>query len=68
MKKAITLTLALFLAVASNQALAATATCTITTASDKGITLDCGAKNDSFKSGESVRIRTAKQKKAIEGC
>ncbi|PLX48695.1 MAG: hypothetical protein C0613_09780 [Desulfobulbaceae bacterium] len=68
MKKATILTLALFLAVASNQALAATATCTVTTASDQGITLDCGVKNDSFKSGDTVKVRTAKQRKAIEGC
>lgn len=69
MKKIMTLTLALTLAVASSHALAASEKCTIAAVKDDVITLNCGAKADSFKLGDEVKIRTAKtQKKAIEGC
>ncbi|MEN8257301.1 MAG: hypothetical protein ABFS09_05505 [Thermodesulfobacteriota bacterium] len=68
MKKALTLTLALFLAMASNQALAATTKCKITAIKDGTISLDCGSKADTFKIGDEVKIRAAKKQKAIEGC
>lgn len=69
MKKVITLTAALFLATASTHALAASGKCQVTAVSDTAITLDCGSKNNDFKVDDTVKIRTATQKRrAIEGC
>lgn len=68
MKKIMTLALALSLAAVSNQALAASAKCTVTDVNESSITLDCGSTAQSLKVGEEVKIRTAKKQKAIEGC
>lgn len=68
MKKALTLTLALVFATVSNYALAASANCTVTAVDKDGITLDCGTKTNAFKIDDKVKIKTAKTKKAIEGC
>ncbi len=70
MKKIMTLMLTLSLAIASSQALAANATCTVTAVNEESISLDCGTTAESFKIGDKVKVikKAAKKQKAIEGC
>lgn len=69
MKTIITFSLALAMAAATGNALAASSTCTVTEVKNGTLSLDCGAKGDAFQVGDEVRIKGVKaQKKAIEGC
>ena len=68
MKRAMILTLSLFIAAAASNSLAATTKCTVTAVNDNSISLDCGIKAKAFKIGDEVKVRAAKKEKAIEGC
>ncbi len=64
MKKTVIVTLAMFLTIASSQAMAATTKCKVTAVDDNTISLDCGSKAKVFKVDDEVKIRASKKKKS----
>jgi riboflavin synthase alpha subunit len=56
-----------FLTLTTGVSLAATGKCTVTEIKDNIVTLDCGKDAAKLKTGDKVKVKTAK-KKAIEGC
>jgi hypothetical protein len=59
--------LAMIPALTAGVSLAATGKCTVTAIKDNIVTMDCGKDAAKLKTGDAVKVRTAK-KKAIEGC
>lgn len=47
---------------------AKSADCMIKSVNGTEVTLDCGADAKNIKAGSTVKVKTAKKKKAIEGC
>ena len=67
LKKTVMLAAIALFALSSGAAWAASGKCTVTEIKDSIVTMDCGTAAAKMKTGDTVKVKTAK-KKAIEGC